>query len=73
MKEYINTKINFMALDETKYTMLIDFLEDNNVCYEETDYEEYVLDHRSEDEKYEDWLSEEADLHNDNVAMGIEW
>ena len=72
MKQMINTKINFMALDYEKYDMLMDFLEDNNICYEETDFEEYVLDQRSEEEKYEDWLAEECDLHNDNVAMGIE-
>lgn len=71
MKEMYNTTITIKNLDKAKYDMLIDFLEDNNMNYEETDFEEFVVDERTEEEKYQDWLSEQADLHNDEVKMNL--
>ena len=71
MKELYNTNLALERLTKEQYDMLMDFLEDNNMNYEETDFEEYYLDERTEDEKYEDWLSEQTDLHNDEVRMGL--
>ena len=36
--------------------MLIDFLEDTGIDFEETEYADYTIDERTEDEKYNDWL-----------------
>ena len=72
MKELYNTNLALERLTKEQYDMLIDFLEDNRITYEETDFEEYYLDERTEDEKYEDWLSEQTDLHNDEVRLGME-
>lgn len=72
MKTFYNTTFEIRNLNETKFNLLIDFLEDNNIDYEQTDFEEFEIDKRSEQEKYDDWLSEQADLHNDNVKMGLE-
>lgn len=72
MKTFYNTTLEIRNLNETKFNLLIDFLEDNNIDYEQTDFEEFEIDKRSEQEKYDDWLSEQADLHNDNVKMGLE-
>ena len=69
MKEFYNTTIKIENLDEAKYDMLMDFLQDNNMNYEETDFEEFVIDERTEDEKYQDWLSDEADAHNEEKWM----
>lgn len=47
-------------------------------CIEDLDYEVFELkeqikeNQRSEIDKYQDWLSEQADLHNDMVNMGNE-
>ena len=71
MKELYNTNLALERLTKEQYDMLIDFLEDNRMTYKENDFEEYYLDERTEDEKYEDWLSEQADLHNDEVRLGI--
>ena len=61
MKELYNTKLELKSLDKSKYDLIIDFLEDNSINYEETDFEEFTIDNRSEDEKYQDWLWEQAD------------
>lgn len=65
MKELYNTTIELKALDKAKYDKIMDFLEENEINYEEIDFEEYELDTRTEEEKYEDWLSEQADQIND--------
>lgn len=67
MKTLYNTKIDFKNLTQEKYDMLIDFLEDNNLSYDETDFEEFTLDERTEEEKYEDWLWEQADNKVDEL------
>ena len=67
MKTLYNTKIELKNLTQEKYDMLIDFLEDNNLSYEETDFEEFTLDERTEEEKYEDCLSEQADIKVDEL------
>ena len=72
MKTYINETIEIKGISEDKYEMLIDFLEDNKINYEETEFEDYTIDDRSEDEKYDDWLWTLADIHNDDVKMGLE-
>ena len=69
MKTFYDTTIEIKHLDEAKYDMLIDFLEGNNIDYEETDYEEYEVDNRSESEKYEDWLSNRADEIHDEQKI----
>ena len=61
MKELYNTKLELKNLDKSKYDLIIDFLEDNSINYDETDFEEFTIDNRSEDEKYQDWLWEQAD------------
>ncbi len=67
MKTLYNSTLEFKNLTQEKYDMLIDFLEDNNLSYEETDFEEFTLDERTEEEKYEDWLSEQADIKVDEL------
>ena len=64
-----NTTIYLEKMDEDKYNKLIDFLEDNNYEYIEDDFEEYTIDNRSESEKYEDWLSEQADIKYDESKL----
>lgn len=71
MKTLFNTTIRITNLDESAYTKLIDFLEDGYKTYEEIDFEEFTIDERSEEEKYEDWKWEQADLYNDEVRMGL--
>lgn len=71
MKTLYNTKLFITNLTWEQYTMLIDFIEEHKINYDETDFEEFTLDTRSDIEKYDDWLSEQADLHNDDVKMGI--
>ena len=71
MKTYYNVNLEIKNIDTNLYDMLIEFLDDSNIQYEQTDFEEFEIDKRSEEEKYEDWLSEQADLHNDMVKMGI--
>jgi hypothetical protein len=71
MKTLYNTKLSITNLTWEQYTMLIDFIEEHKINYDETDFEEFTLDTRSDIEKYDDWLSEQADLHNDDVKMGI--
>jgi len=72
MKELYNTTIELKALDKAKYDKIMDFLEENEINYEEIDFEEYELDTRTEEEKYEDWLSEQADQINDERKIS-EW
>lgn len=62
MKTLFNAKIEINNIDESKYDMLIDLLEDKNISYNITDFEEFTIDERSEDEKYQDWLDEQADM-----------
>ena len=71
MKTMYNTIIRLNNLDENTYTKLIDFLEENIPHYEETDFEEFTIDERSEEEKYNDWLWEQADQYNDEIKMGL--
>ena len=71
MKTLFNTTIRITNLDESKYTKLIDFLEDGYTTYEEIDFEEFTIDERTEEEKYDDWKWEQADSYNDDVKMGL--
>ena len=71
MKTLYNTKISIEAIDGNKYDMLIEFLEDSNIPYREEDFEEYEIDERTEDEKYEDWLAEQADELYEDRKLGI--
>ena len=61
MRTYFSTNIEIKNISQEKYDMLIDFLEDNDISYDTTDFEEYTIDERSEDEKYDDWLWTLAD------------
>lgn len=69
MKELYDTTIEIKHIDQSKYDMLIDFLEGNNIDYEETDFEEYVVDERTESEKYDDWLSNRTDEIHDEQKI----
>lgn len=72
MKTLFNTKLEINNIDKSKYDMLMDFLEDKNINYYENDFEEFIIDERSEDEKYEDWLCEQADMINDERKLNDE-
>lgn len=65
MRILYNTNLEIKNITQEKYDMLFDFLESNNFNFNESDYEEFAIDERTEEEKYEDWLSEQADLIND--------
>ena len=56
MKNYSNNTFEIKGISQEKYDMLLDFLEDNDINYEETETEIYTVDERTEDEKYDDWL-----------------
>lgn len=71
MKTLYNTTISLTNMDESLYDKLIDFLEDNFKNYEETDFEEFIVDERTEEEKYNDWLWEQADIYNEEVKLGL--
>ena len=58
-------------LSEEKYDMLFNFLEETGIDYQIEDESDYEVDTRSEQQKYDDWLQEQADLHNDEVKMYI--
>lgn len=70
MITYFSTNIEIKNISQEKYDMLIEFLEDNNINYDTTDFEEYTIDERSEDEKYDDWLWTLADNRNDELKLG---
>lgn len=69
MKTYINETIEIKGMTEEKYDMLIEFLEDNKIDFEETEYEDYTIDERTEDEKYDDWLWTLADMQYEEQRM----
>lgn len=69
MKTYISETIEIKNINEEKYEMLIEFLEDNKIDYEETEYEEYTIDERSEDEKYDDYLWTLSDIQYEEKRM----
>lgn len=69
MKTYINETIEIKGMTEEKYDMLIEFLEDNKIDFEETEYEDYTIDERTEDEKYDDWLWTLADTQYEEQRM----
>ena len=69
MKTYISETIEIKNINEEKYEMLIEFLEDNKINYEETEYEEYTIDERSEDEKYDDYLWTLSDIQYEEKRM----
>lgn len=58
-------------LSEERYDMLFNFLEETGIDYQIEDESDYEVDTRSEQQKYDDWLQEQADLHNDEVKMYI--
>ena len=70
MITFYNSTIELTGVSEDKYTMLLDFLEDNKIDYEETEIEEYTIDDRSENEKYDDWLWTLADQRHDENMLG---
>lgn len=61
MKTFYSTTLEVNNITQEKYDMLIDFLEANNISYNENDFEEYTIDERTDDEKYDDWLWTLAD------------
>lgn len=71
MKTYITETIKIKHMSEDLYDMLKDFLEDNKIDYEELECEDYTIDERTEDEKYDDWLWTLADNHNDEDKMNL--
>lgn len=67
----INVDLEIRNLSEEKYDELFAFLEDTNIEYKVQNESDYEVDTRSEQQKYDDWLQEQADLHNDEVKMNI--
>ena len=61
MRTYFSTVLEINQISQEKYDMLIEFLEDNNINYDTTDFEEFTIDERSESEKYDDYLWTLAD------------
>ena len=49
--------------------MLIDFLEDTGIDFEETEYADYTIDERTEDEKYNDWLCDLGEIQYEEQKM----
>lgn len=72
MKTLYDITIDINHIIPEKYNLLIDFLEMNNIDYDETDFEELEIDNRSESEKYEDWLADKADeIHDEQMIEEI--
>ena len=58
IEEYYNVKLKISKIDESVYTKLIDFLEENKINYKEEDFEEMVVDNRNEVDKWQDyWIN----------------
>jgi len=55
IEEYYNLTLKISKIDESVYTKLIDFLEENKINYKEEDSEEVVVDNRSEADKWQDY------------------
>lgn len=55
IEEYYNVTLKISKIDESVYTKLIDFLEENKINYKEEDSEEVVVDNRSEADKWQDY------------------
>ena len=71
METFYRAAIEFNHISPAKYEMLMDFLEDNDIDYFEYEYDEYTVDTRSDRDKYEDWLAEQADIAHDEEKMGL--
>lgn len=69
MKTYINETLEIKGMSEDKYEMLIDFLEDTGIDFEETEYADYTIDERTEDEKYNDWLCAMGEIQYEEQKM----
>lgn len=55
IEEYYNVTLKISKIDESVYSKLIDFLEENKIDYKEEDSEEVVVDNRSEADKWQDY------------------
>ena len=71
MKTLYNITLEIQNLTEEKYDKILSLLENELIDYEQTDYEEFTIDERSEAEKYEDWLSEQADIIHDEQMIDL--
>lgn len=69
MRTYFSTVLEINQISQEKYDMLIEFLEDNNINYDTTDFEEFTIDERSESEKYDDYLWTLADERHDEMSV----
>ena len=69
MRTYFSTVLEINQISQEKYDMLIEFLEDNNINYDTTDFEEFTIDDRSESEKYDDYLWTLADERHDEMSV----
>ena len=69
MTTFFSTVLEITQISQEKYDMLIEFLEDNNINYDTTDFEEFTIDERSEDEKYDDYLWTLADERHDEMSV----
>lgn len=69
METYFSTVLEITQINQEKYDLLIEFLEDNNINYDTTDFEEYTIDTRSDSEKYDDWLWTLADERHDEMSV----
>ena len=61
-----NVELQITNIDESKYTKLIDFLEENQIIYNETEFEE--LD---KEKTYEDYLMDQVDDNYEEEKMRL--
>ena len=73
MKTYYDITIQAKGIDEIEYDALMEYLEDHRLHFEESIDNEYTIDERSEDEKYDDYLCTLADKHYEEVKIELKW
>ena len=59
MKTYINETLEIKGMSE----------EDTGIDFEETEYADYTIDERTEDEKYNDWLCAMGEIQYEEQKM----
>ncbi len=69
IKELCDATLRIKGIDEEKYSKLLIFLDDSKIKYDEIGFEQYIEDTRTEEQKHQDYLSEQADLINDEKRM----
>lgn len=67
MIDMFDVTIDITGLDAEQYDLLLDYLEENHIEHIERNEKRYTVDLRSEEEKYNDWLGNQADEYNDSM------